>query len=299
MFDYHVHLWEHQHYSSMQATVEQLAAYCEQAASSGVREIAITEHASRFLQIDDVVRGWWEDDPRADRRAETAASWDEELGVDLDQYVETGLAAQAAGLPIKIGMEVDYFPGQMDKVAALLAGYPFDVLLGAVHWIGAWLFDALDWTDAQTEWDKRGVDTVWDQYTTAVEELASSGVVDVLAHPDLVKLAGYYPPVPDEFNDRIAEAAASSGLCAELNSSGWSKPCAEAYPSPTLLSRFHALDVPITTASDGHHTAAVASRISDLVDLALSAGYEEMTRFHLRRRDPVALPQAKTSKQLG
>ena len=296
MFDYHVHLWDHQHYSSMQATVEQLAEFCAHAQSAGIREIAITEHASRFLQIDHAVRGWWDDDPRADRRAETVASWDDELGVDLDQYVETGLAAQAAGLPVRIGMEVDYFPGHMDKVAALLDGYPFDVLLGSVHWIGAWLFDALDWTDAQTEWDKRGVEKVWEQYTRAMEELSSCGAVDVLAHPDLVKLAGRYPALPDEFNDRIAEAAAASGLCAELNSSGWQRPCAEAYPSPSLLSRFRALDVPITTASDAHDMVGVGSRIDDLVAFAASTGYDEMSRFHRRQREAVPLLRPSTEE---
>ena len=37
------------------------------------------------------------------------------------------------------------------------------------------------------------------------------------------------------------------GLAAELNSSGWRKPCAEAYPAPALLARFHDHGVPITT----------------------------------------------------
>ena len=32
----------------------------------------------------------------------------------------------------------------MDEVAGLLAGYPFDVLLGSVHWLGAWRFDVLE-----------------------------------------------------------------------------------------------------------------------------------------------------------
>lgn len=273
----------------MQATVEQLAAYCEHARSKGVHEIAITEHGSRFVQMDAAVRGWWLDDPRPARRHEAVACWDEELGIDLDQYVEVGLAAQAAGLPVRIGMEVDYWPGEMHKVRALLAGYPFDVLLGSVHWLGAWLFDALDWEDAQTEWATRGVETVWNEYTAAVEELAGCGVVDVLAHSDLIKVGGHVPAVPDEFYDRIAEVAASSGLCAELNSAGWRKPCNEAYPSPTLLSRFHARGVPITTASDGHHTGDVASRIDDLVRLAQSAGYAEISRFDRRMRSTVPI----------
>jgi histidinol-phosphatase (PHP family) len=81
----------------------------------------------------------------------------------------------------------------MAKVAALLAGYPFDVLLGSVHWLGAWLFDPLDWAQAQQQWAIRGVERVWGDYTRAVEELAGTRAVDVLAHPDLAKVAGHRP----------------------------------------------------------------------------------------------------------
>jgi histidinol-phosphatase (PHP family) len=177
----------------------------------------------------------------------------------------------------------------MDKVAALLGNYPFDVLLGSVHWIGAWLFDALEWAKAQEQWSARGVDRVWDDYTRSIEELAGSGAVDVLAHPDLAKIAGHRPEVPDEFYDRIAEAARSSGLAAELNSSGWRKPCAEAYPPPALLSRFHDKGVPITTASDGHELGQVSWRIADLGALARSAGYGEVSAFRERVRTPLRL----------
>ena len=68
--------------------------------------------------------------------------------------------------------------------------------------------------------------------------LAASGVCDVLAHPDLVKISGRRPTVPDEWYDRMAEAASTSGMAAELSSAGWRKPVAEAYPAPALLVRF-------------------------------------------------------------
>jgi histidinol-phosphatase (PHP family) len=205
----------------LQATVDQLARYCAHAAQLGVGELAVTEHSSRFRQFDQLLRGWWESDPSPDRRAEMSKSWDEELGADLDQYVQVALAARKAGLPVVVGLEVDYFPDQVDKVAGLLGNYPFDVLLGSVHWIGAWLFDVLGSAKAQEQWTARGVDQVWQDYTRSVEELAASGSVDVLAHPDLAKVAGRRPSVPDEFYDRITEAARWCGLAAELNSSGW------------------------------------------------------------------------------
>lgn len=95
--------------------------------------------------------------------------------------------------------------------------------------------------------------------------------------------------MPDEFYDRIAEAAQSSGLAAEINSSGWRKPCAEAYPAPALLSRFHKKGVPITTASDGHELTHVSWRVADLGPLARSAGYSEVSAFRHRVRTAVPL----------
>jgi len=289
VIDYHVHLWRHTPRLSLQASIDQLAEYCAHASTLGVTELAITEHCSRFRQFDRLLRGWWDRDPNFARRSEMARCWDEELGGDLDQYVETALAAKGAGLPVAIGLEVDYFPGQMDKVAALLGNYPFDVLLGSVHWIGAWLFDALEWAKAQEQWSARGVDRVWDDYTRSIEELAACGAVDVLAHPDLAKVAGQRPQVPDEFYDRIAGAAKSCGLAAELNSSGWRKPCAEAYPAAALLARFHDFGVPITTASDGHELGQVSWRVGNLVEMARSAGYSEVSAFRGRTRTPLPL----------
>jgi histidinol-phosphatase (PHP family) len=286
VIDYHVHLWNHAPYLSLQASVDRLASYCAHAAGLGVTELAITEHSSRFRQFDTLLRGWWERDPSPARRAETSRCWDEELGADLDQYVTAALAARAAGLPVVVGLEVDYLPGQMQKVAPLLDGYPFDVLLGSVHWIGAWLFDALDWAQAQEQWAARGVERVWEDYTTSVEELAGTETVDVLAHPDLAKIAGHRPAAPGEFYDRIAEAARSCGLVAELNSAGWRKPCAEAYPDPRLLARFHDYQVPITTASDAHRLPDVGRRITDLTAMAIAAGYTEVSAFRGRSRTP-------------
>lgn len=289
VIDYHVHLWRHGPHLSLQANVEQLAEYCAYANRLGITELAVTEHSSRFTQFDALVRGWWQEDPSPARQAETCRCWDEELGAELDQYVDIALAAKAAGLPIVLGLEVDYLPGQMAKVNALLAGYPFDVLLGSVHWIGAWLIDALDWAQAQQQWASRGTERVWADYTRSVEELAGTATVDVLAHPDLAKVAGYRPPVPDEFYDRIAGVARSCGLVAELNSAGWRKPCGEAYPAAELLARFYEYGVPITTASDAHQLADLCWRITDLTAAAHAAGYCEVTAFRSRDQTPQPL----------
>jgi histidinol-phosphatase (PHP family) len=288
VLDYHLHLWEHGP-RPLDATLEQVAAYCARAAEHGVTEIALTEHFHRFRQVDAIFRGWWDDDPDPNLRAAMAQYWSEEQGGDLDQYVEVVLAAKAEGLPVVLGLEVDFYRDRMHDVAALLDGYPFDVLLGSVHWIGAWGFDYLTDPRVAAEWDNRSIDSVWDAYTLALEELADSGTCDVLAHPDLCKITGRVPAVPDEWYDRMAEAAARSGMAAEISSAGWRKPVGEAYPAPPLLTRFRKAGVPVTTATDAHQLARVAERRGDVRALLVDAGYDSLQAYAARSPHAVAI----------
>ena len=245
-----------------------------------------------FRQVDAVFGGWWRHDPDAALAEGMARFWNGDQGADLDQYVETVLAAKDADLPVVLGLEVDHYAGRMHEVAELLEGYPFDVLLGSVHWIGAWGFDNLSEPAFAEEWDTRSVESVWDAYTTALEELADSGVCDVLAHPDLCKIAGRRPSVPDEFHDRMAEAAARSGMAAEVSSAGLRKPVGEAYPAPDLLARFHRAGVPVTTASDAHGLSRVAERREELAELLRTAGYDSLTAYRGRTARAVAVATA-------
>jgi histidinol-phosphatase (PHP family) len=296
VLDYHLHLWEHGP-RPLESTLEQLAAYCDQARAQGVVEIAVTEHLHRFRQADAVLGGWWEAEPPSAARDVLARFWRGEVGADLDRYVEVALAAKAAGLPVVLGLEVDFHRGRMHDVAAVLDGYPFDVLLGSVHWLGAWGFDNVDDEVVLAEWDARAVEDVWDAYADSLDELADSGVCDVLAHPDLCKVAGRRPAVPDEWHARMAETAARSGMAAEVSSAGWRKPAAEAYPAPDLLARFAAAGVPVTTASDAHRGDRVGERRADVARLLADAGIDTLAAYRGRRRHAVpiaAVPAAPT-----
>ncbi len=292
MLDYHVHLWPHEEVADpLELKLERLACYCERAARNGVEEIALTEHFFRFSAGRAVVDGFWEESGDPVLAANMAAYFDHHATADLDAYVEAAQAAKDAGLPVVIGLEVDYYPGRMDAVARLLSGYPFDVLLGSVHWLDAWLFDDIESPLAQAQWGRRGIEATWRAYTDALGELAASGAVDVLAHPDLVKVAGHRPDdgLRRECEARIAEAAASCGLAAELSSAGWRKPAGEAYPSASLLALFASAGVPLTTASDTHGDGRVAERAGELGAMAGAAGYRTLRAFRRRVGHDIAL----------
>ena len=54
---------------------------------------------------------------------------------DIDRTWAAVIEARARGLPVKLGLEVDYVPGREDETRAILAPYPVDYLLGSVHFI--------------------------------------------------------------------------------------------------------------------------------------------------------------------
>jgi histidinol-phosphatase (PHP family) len=80
----------------------------------------------------------------------------------------------------------------------------------------------------------------------------------------------------------MAEAAARTGMAAEINTNGWNKPIAEAYPAPPLLERFRKAGVGITTATDAHTAERVAERGDDVRSLLAGAGYESLTAYAAR-----------------
>lgn len=286
MLDYHLHLWPHGQRESA-PTVEQLASYCERATKAGVTEIALTEHLFRFSQADRVLRGFWDSEPNVALRDSMVLYWDDHAHADLDDYVACVEDAKKAGLPVVLGLEVDYYRDRMHEVASLLEGYPFDVLLGSVHWIGVWRFDDLRDPVSMQEWSVRDVDSAWADYVSAMEELAASGVCDVLAHPDLIKVTGKRPAHPEECWERLTEAAVRSNMAAELSSAGCRKPVEEFYPDPGLLQRFVDRGVPLTTASDAHGLPDVADRAAEMAKTLAQMNVGTLRGY--RRRQPLAI----------
>ncbi len=288
MLDYHLHLWPHEE-SSVWYRLDQIADYCDRAAQAGVSELALTEHSNRFVDVMALVGPFWErfgHEPTsrvmADYMAFTARN-------SLDAYVTLAQRAQDEGLPVKIGLEVDYYRDQMDVVSELLAQYPFDVLIGSVHWLGSWEFDDTDSPVPMEEWTRRDVDQCWADYTVALEELASSHAVDVLAHPDLIKVAGYLASNPADYWDAMADAAAAADVSVECSSAGWVKPIGEQYPAEGFLDRLVARGVTFTTASDAHRLERVGERVEELANMLEVRGVTTLAAYTRRQRVSVPL----------
>jgi histidinol-phosphatase (PHP family) len=288
VLDYHLHLWPHEE-SSVWFKLDQIADYCEEAAAHGVTELALTEHTSRFVDVVSAVGPIWLRFGHEPTSPVLAEYLDWHARNSLEQYVELVQRAKDEGLPVKMGLEVDYYRDQMDIVSPILAQYPFDVLIGSVHWLGSWQFDDYEVPTHYHEWTVRDVEQCWADYTIAIEELAASNSVDVLAHVDLIKVAGFQASERAGFWELMASAAAGADLSVEVSSAGWTKPVAEQYPAEGMLDRLVAKGVTFTTASDAHSLERVGERADDLATLLEARGVSQLASYTNRQRHLVAL----------
>lgn len=266
--DYHMHLRAPRVHGSepLEHSLEAVERFVERARERGVDEIAFTEHVYYFEQTREI----WTVPYQANRATR-----------DLDMYCDVLVEAKRRGLPVKLGLEVDYVGDAQPRLAELLKPYPVDLLLGSVHFIDGLAVDL-----APGAWDVLSVEEVWRQYVSCVCALARSGTVDVLAHPDLAKIFGSRPAptVLAALHTELAEAAAGADLAVEVSSAGLRKQVREIYPDQGLLQACHERGVPITIASDAHEAHLVGEDLGAAVEHARAAGYDVVAVFDGRLR---------------
>lgn len=285
MADYHVHLHPHGPWSGEgpqpgHYPMDHIEAYVESALSNGADHIAFTEHLYRCVESEDVLGKWWTSDPRKDLRDYTTSYVRSERVLSLERYVQAVVDAKDHGLPVRLGLEVDFFPGTAEAVLEFLDPYPFDVLIASTHWLGAW---GIDLQDQVFEFDRRGVRQAYEDYFRTETELAASGMFDVLAHADVVKKQGaFLDDVPHDLHEELAVAAARGGTAVEVSTAGLYQPAKEMYPARPLLERFHNHAVPITLASDAHVPEHCGRDRNRAVALAKDVGYNQRIEFSRR-----------------
>lgn len=267
--DYHLHLRDE--HEDIAHEPRAIGPFLETAVARGVDEIGFAEHVYYFRQTSEI----W-DVPYLSERCV----------YDLDDYCEAVLAAKEVGLPVKLGIEVDYVGEKQARLGEILDGYPFDFRLGSVHWLDGLAVDMIPGI-----WETMSADEVWSKYVQALCELAVGGTVDVAAHPDLPKIFGHRPdPVLlEELHEQAALTIAASGLAIEISTAGLRKPVGELYPDPAFLQAFVRAGVPVTLASDAHAPDLVGADFDEAMALARSAGCGAVAVFEGRRMSRMEL----------
>jgi histidinol-phosphatase (PHP family) len=206
----------------------------------------------------------------------------------MPAYVRDFLAfKEKVEMPVKLGVEVDFFPDTIEKTGVFIRKYPFDYVIGSVHVIGGWIIDE---SSTKDEYSRRDPFKTYEEYFRLVREMCACRLFDVLGHPDLIKIFGTRPEEDlTQLYEDTAETIARSKMCAEINAKGLNRPCREIYPSEQFLKILYDHDVPIVFGSDAHEPNDLGRNLEEAMRLAKKVGYTEACRFSCREKELVKI----------
>jgi len=250
--DYHTHPQGHrvQHY-----TQALLQPWADSARKIGLTDIAFTDHDRYHAGIDfDEIDRLRERNPDLRIRA----------GIELDND------------PIHSAAGRKWIEKHWDKL---------DFVLGSVHFLDRddQMFDSVP--DGAEQFEGHDVDAIYADYLRRVREMAATGLIDCLAHLDLIKIHGHRPgaeigAIVNETLDFIR----ARNLAIELSTAGWRKPVNELYPSDRIIELAIEKRIPFTTASDAHSHAQLGDNYPRLAEKMAAFGIRQICIFENHQR---------------
>jgi len=251
--DYHMHTV----YSDGKARPED---YLAAALASNLDEIGFSEHLTLHSE---------------------PASWSMDPSL-LPTYMShiKMLKEKTRGLRVKTGLEVDYFSGKEDEIRSFIDGARLDYVIGSVHYMGDESVDL-----GPGFYSGKDPDLLFSAYFEKVSEAVASGLFDIMAHIDLIRIYGYMKPEGKEVLYRkLAVTMKEHNVAYEVNTNGRNKALGDFYPDRRFLHIFREEGVPVCVNSDAHMPSRVAQHFDEAYTLLREAGYTEMAVFSDRER---------------
>jgi histidinol-phosphatase (PHP family) len=250
--DYHTHPQGHrvQRYTS-----GLLQPWADSARKTGVTDIAFTDH-DRY-----------------------------HAGIDFDEIDH--LREQNPDLRIRAGIELDNDPIHSTEGRKWIEKHwdKLDFVLGSVHFLDRadQMFDSVP--NGAAQFEGRDVDAIYADYFRRVREMAATGLVDCLAHLDLVKIHGHRPGAEiGAIVNETLDFVRARKLAIELSTAGWRKPVNELYPGDRILELAMEKGIPFTNASDAHSHAQLGENFQRLAKKMAAFGVREICIFEKHRR---------------
>jgi histidinol-phosphatase (PHP family) len=250
--DYHTHPQGHrvQHY-----TPASLQPWADSARKFGLTDIAFTDH-DRY-----------------------------HAGIDFDEIDR--LRERNPDLRIRAGIELDNDPINSHAGRKWIEKHwdNLDFVLGSVHFLDRHdqMFDSVP--DGVEQFEGHDVDALYANYLRRVREMAATGLIDCLAHLDLIKIHGHRPgaeigAIVNETLDFIR----ARNLAIELSTAGWRKPVNELYPSDRIIELAIEKGIPFTIASDAHSHAQLGDNYPRLAQKMAAFGIRQICIFEDHQR---------------
>lgn len=255
MVDAHVHL-EKGNYD-----IEWVKEFINYALERNIDEIYFLEHTHIFKECENLYyeishynayqSQWYE------KKAEKARP--------LKDYIDLIESMKKETVPVKLkfGLEVCYSPEHEKDIEVIKAMYPFDFLVGSIHFIDGWAF-----SHSKQKWHKEDYNMpgLYKRYYQLMCQLIDSNLFSGLAHPNSLQCFGAYPEGDYSADyDKIAGKLRKNHMYIE-ESSG----LAINYGDPDLGMNIEMLNcmlcrnVKVLTASDAHVPCNVGKLVREM-----------------------------------
>ncbi|MDI3342069.1 MAG: histidinol-phosphatase HisJ family protein [Sphaerobacter sp.] len=246
-----------------------LDAVCEAALARGILEVCTTDHAD-FVP-GDAGCGYFQ--PAA-------------FFAELEQC----RARYDGRLTLRAGVEIGEAHRYPAEVARLTAGFPFDFVIGSLHYVGD------DFVMTPRYFAERSAREAYTAYFTELLALARAGDFDVLGHLDVPKRYGVAVHGPFDERDyeeeirAVLRACIERGIGIEINT-GTTRRAGVPSPGPEALRWYREMGGEILTiGSDAHRAEHIGYELAQAVALARAAGFTHLTRFEARQPRFIPLP---------
>ena len=255
--DYHTHPQGHRVQRYTQALLQ---PWADSARRLGLKDIAFTDH----------------DRYRA--------------GIDFDEIDR--LQERNSDLRIRAGVELDNDPIHSAAGRKWIEKHwdKLDFVLGSVHFLDRadQMFDSVP--DGAAQFDGRNIDAIYTDYFRRIRELVATGLIDCLAHLDLIKIHGHRPAgeIGNLVNETL-EFIRARDLPIELSTAGWRKPVNELYPADAIIELAMEKGSSFTTASDAHSHVQLGENFAKLAHKIADLGIRQVCTFEKHKRAELPL----------
>ena len=255
--DYHTHPQGHR---VQRYTQELLQPWANSARRLGLKDIAFTDH-DRY-----------------------------HAGIDFDEI--SRLRERNSDLQIRAGIEPDNDPVHSPAGRKWVEKNwdKLDFVLGSVHFLerSDQMFDSVP--DGAAQFEGRNIDALYADYFRRLRELIATGLIDSLAHLDLIKIHGHRPTADIRaLVNETLEFIHARNLAIELSTAGWRKPVNELYPSDSIIELSIEKGIPFTTASDAHSYVQLGENFAKLAHKMAEIGIRQVCIFEKHKRAEVPL----------
>lgn len=216
--DYHNHPQAHR--TDLAYNPEVLDPWALKAKEVGLKDLALTDHDRYKDGVNfDEVTAMQERHPEIKIRS----------GIELDNDPETSASGRK------------WVEKNWDKL---------DFVLGSVHFVKDFPFDHPNYL---AEYDKHDINDLYREYYKELQAIAKSGLVQSMAHLDLIKIFKFFPTenLEDLYHETL-EIIKEANLSMEISTAGFRKPIGEQYPSFELIKLAKNKGISFTIASDAH-----------------------------------------------